>query len=367
MEENLYISDAALKEYENQDVFGTMDEFIEAMPPATRSVHILPEDIGSQIESYQPIASDEGLFGPLTHTFTHDTEAPLEIDDKSMWRVDDAKNLLKEQGMRDETQIIMGPYNNDPYEWDHGTYKNDGVSYPSAPGDFENDYAKNNFYRKFSDVDRTLLAVYRTYSNPVILTHRGFKTAALWKDIVTNLNQSVIKSSKDCEVHLKRSDLKNSRWTFTVKSSKSDDTHTVHLKVSPKKGSVRVQSLDLKLGCSCDFWKWQGPDHHAQKQGYLDRVPRSDGSTPDVRDPKGHNRVCKHVYAASELFLKYSMPKTSRTASLFTRSELQIPNTSANRRLKSIGLKLTGLSLDDFVDREAYSIGSELIDISNNI
>ena len=108
MEENLYISDAALKEYENQDVFGTMDEFIEAMPPATRSVHILPEDIGSQIESYQPIASDEGLFGPLTHTFTHDTEAPLEIDDKSMWRVDDAKNLLKEQGMRDETQIIMG-------------------------------------------------------------------------------------------------------------------------------------------------------------------------------------------------------------------------------------------------------------------
>ena len=72
--------------------------------------------------------------------------------------------------------------------------------------------------------------------------------------------------------------------------------------------------VDLKIGCSCDFWKWQGPDHWASRDGYLDRKPRSNGAAPTVRDPQGKNRVCKHVYAASKFFLKYRMPPPTRAA-----------------------------------------------------
>ena len=57
------------------------------------------------------------------------------------------------------------------------------------------------------------------------------------------------------------------------------------------------RELDIHLRCSCNYWQYQGPEYHAQKNGYLFGKPRGTASKPDSKDPKGSHKVCKHAYA----------------------------------------------------------------------
>ena len=65
-----------------------------------------------------------------------------------------------------------------------------------------------------------------------------------------------------------------------------------------KKMGLKVSKLDVAVTCSCPFWKWGGPDYNAKQNGFLFQSPRSDQSTPDIRDPERDNWVCKHAAAA---------------------------------------------------------------------
>lgn len=313
--DGVYISEAAWKEFQSQDVFSTVEEFVEAMPPATAGVHTLPAEVAAKVDGFRPLAGAEVYFtSPTSQTFTHPGKEDPHADNESIWNVDHANDLAKDQGMRDETEIGQHSYQ-DPYD-------SSAVSKPEGPGEFDTDYAIHNYYRKFDscELDSMALAILR--SDPIILPlmeHRhGSRVAMRWEDIVRGLDPTIIKSSKGTKVRLKRADPKRGRWTFTA-TSKSGNQHTVHIKAVPKKGSnaLRMPILDLKIGCSCEFWKWQGPDYHAQKHGYLDRKPRSNGAAPTQKDPRGSNRVCKHVYAASRLFLAYRLESKRRRASVF--------------------------------------------------
>lgn len=237
--DDLYMSEVAWKEYQSQDVFDTIETYIEAMPPGIRAVHLLSGDIADKIGGYIPI--------------------------------DNIKPKITAS----------------------------------------------------------------------LCIHPDQKISMVWKDITHNLNRDIIKSSKECHVKLKKADPKIGRWTFSVTSG-SGKTHTVHIKASIPKDTTAssVQKMDLQIGCTCDFWKWYGPDYHAKKHGYIDRKPRSDGSTPTERDPEGINRVCKHVYAASNYFLKYKIQKISS-------------------RLKDISRQLQSDGCD--------CLSEELIDISRHI
>ena len=67
--------------------------------------------------------------------------------------------------------------------------------------------------------------------------------------------------------------------------------------------TVRVEETgeDLRLSCTCDFWKYQGPEYHAVQGGYLLGEPQGSATEPLVRDPQGRNRLCKHVVAVLDL------------------------------------------------------------------
>ena len=61
---------------------------------------------------------------------------------------------------------------------------------------------------------------------------------------------------------------------------------------------------DVKVSCTCGYWKWFGPDWNAIQNNYkLRRM--SDGSPPDIRDPQRENYICKHVYAAGKVLNDY--------------------------------------------------------------
>jgi len=317
-EQAFFLSDAAFQEFQRQDVFGSLEEFVEAMPPATRGVHLIPVEL---VQPAPTTASAEDLFGWLTfvHT-TPDREDPT-IEDESIFRVDDANDLLKDQeggykmspmspdqhqDMRDEglqdISLIELPYDRETFP----VYEQTG----HRPGDFD-DYARNNFYRDFHEEEMSRNAV----RIPVDVFIVEGRVAKVWSEIVDRLNPSVISKAGDCKVKLVRSQPKHARWAFHVSDPDgSGKTHTVYLKAERRGSAVDLNKVDLRVACSCEFWKWQGPDYHAASEGYLDRQKRSDGSAPTIRDPDNVNRVCKHVYAASSLFMKYKLERRKKSS-----------------------------------------------------
>jgi len=64
---------------------------------------------------------------------------------------------------------------------------------------------------------------------------------------------------------------------------------------------INKSNKDILLSCTCNFWKWNGPDFNAANQGYSERA-FSNLSEPVVRDPHNQFLVCKHAYAALDQF-----------------------------------------------------------------
>jgi hypothetical protein len=83
------------------------------------------------------------------------------------------------------------------------------------------------------------------------------------------------------------SHLKN-RWVYKVKN------YLVRLRIP------RIKS-DILVSCTCDFWKWNGPDYHAVINDYSERS-FSDMSEPVERDPQSKFNICKHVCAVLKQF-----------------------------------------------------------------
>lgn len=55
-------------------------------------------------------------------------------------------------------------------------------------------------------------------------------------------------------------------------------------------------NLEFTATCNCPAWVYWGSDYHAKNKKYLLGRPKSNGAAPRVRDPRGENLVCKHVY-----------------------------------------------------------------------
>jgi len=58
-----------------------------------------------------------------------------------------------------------------------------------------------------------------------------------------------------------------------------------------------IESPDLYLSCTCNYWKYQGSEYHAIQNNYLYGRTKGTASKPDKKDPQGTHKVCKHVYA----------------------------------------------------------------------
>jgi len=54
---------------------------------------------------------------------------------------------------------------------------------------------------------------------------------------------------------------------------------------------------DIRISCTCDYWKYQGPEYHAKQGDYLYGSPRGTAEKPEKRDPDNTHKICKHAYA----------------------------------------------------------------------
>ena len=125
-------------------------------------------------------------------------------------------------------------------------------------------------------------------------------------DLLNGVAPDIKERARQCRVELKRSMPKSNKYIFTVHSQGGSGPHVVTVKAAA--GDRRVKTLDkadLKLACSCDYWIFYGPEYHARRGGYLDGKAKGTATPPRIRDPKGHNLLCKHVLATFDVLKNY--------------------------------------------------------------
>lgn len=138
------------------------------------------------------------------------------------------------------------------------------------------------------------------------------RTAARMDDILSGLNPKVVeKANQTCSTSMKRADIKNLRWIFSVDCG--NGPKVVRMKAVRKGNVVKLDRMDLVLSCSCPAWRWLGSEHHSKREDYLDGKPRGTASVPRIKDPTGINRVCKHVAAALSLAKGWALPAAKKT------------------------------------------------------
>lgn len=123
------------------------------------------------------------------------------------------------------------------------------------------------------------------------------KTAVQIASIEQRCGKTLHNRAKEINFKKFRVDQKNNMWLFNVTGS-SGGSYRVRVKINPKTAVLRdVSKMDVQVSCSCDFWRWQGPEYWARKEGYLYGRPRGAATQPAVRDPNHWNGACKHVLA----------------------------------------------------------------------
>lgn len=131
--------------------------------------------------------------------------------------------------------------------------------------------------------------------------------AAKPEEILAGLNPKFQERATSCSVQLKRADIGNLRWLFSVNCG--NGPKVVKLKAFRAKNVVKLGKMDVDLSCSCPAWQWLGPEHHAKREDYIDGKPRGTATVPVIRDPQGVNRVCKHVAAVLSSVKSWEVPK----------------------------------------------------------
>lgn len=239
-------------------------------------------------------------------------ESPREQkkDDESIHRVDDADDLLKDQGRADEI--------------DHSDAS------PSYNGLGPSDTSKTKYpYRdKVPNQHNAAMAetvvqlwILRTAHEALVSLESPIRIAAKLSEVEQGLNPKVIDRSKSCTVSLKRADPANLRWLFSVNCG--NGAKVVKLKATRKGRIVALSKMDVHFSCSCPAWQWLGSEYHAKKDQYIDGKPRGTAATPNIKDPERINRVCKHVAAVLGQVRKWEVPikkaPSKKTAELIRR------------------------------------------------
>lgn len=236
---------------------------------------------------------------PGTATFSKPSEeGPREQrkDDESMYRVDNADDLLKDQSRSDEI--------------DHSRAQ---PAY-RRPGPHSETNKTKYPYRDGVPNSHNAAIILRVAHNYLVETGPALrvdleapvKVAARMADIETGLNPKVVTRAGACTATLKRADATNLRWLFSVDCG--NGAKSVRLKASRVGRVTALSKMDVKFTCSCHAWRWLGSEHHSKREKYLDGKPRGTATPPVIKDPLGVNRVCKHVAAVIGNVRKWTIP-----------------------------------------------------------
>lgn len=279
------------------------------------------------LEGRQGVTASWGLFplsesklpgtDPAPKGVTLDTELPGQstfakppgesprdpkIEDTSMYRRDNADDLLKNQTLPDSRD----------HQYARPTYRRPGphvdddsiTKYPNR------DEIPNRHNAALVENVVQLWLLRTAHEVPVSLEGRN-KVAVRLSEIARGLNPKVTQRARSCTATLKRADVRNLRWIFSVDCG--NGSKMVRLKASRKRGVVALAKMDVSMSCSCKAWRWLGSEHHAQREKYLDGKPVGTASDPIIKDPDKVNRVCKHVASVIDQVRKWTVPSTKKT------------------------------------------------------
>lgn len=233
---------------------------------------------------------DSGIPGSSTHNKPSSDEA-RDFDygeNESIYRTDNADDLLTNR-----ERIDTREENADKH--DSVSYTGEGKSDPNGPKTrypYRDDHRNTMFASS-----EYVLAAWEADLSPTRKVLAGVRTkiAINRESIIEGLNPKFVTRAKKCAVALKRADIKNLRWILSVNCG--NGPKVVKIKANRVKNITKLSKMDLDLSCSCPAWRWLGPEHHSQREEYLDGKPRGTASVPVIKDPTGVNRVCKHVAA----------------------------------------------------------------------
>jgi len=136
-----------------------------------------------------------------------------------------------------------------------------------------------------------------------------YLTAAKIAEIEGKTLPDLISKGRSLQPRLVRVDAPNRIWWFDVKGSEPTP-YRVKVKVLVPSAAIRkIDKADVQLSCTCQFWRWQGPEHWAKQNGYLYGKPVGTASKPSEKDPNGRHWMCKHVAAVLVLVKTYDVPQ----------------------------------------------------------
>jgi len=145
---------------------------------------------------------------------------------------------------------------------------------------------------------KVIVGGHETGPGRVYLSIRPYNSrqAALISEVMANCGPEIVKRSKGISFRRTRIIPAKQIVTYEVTGS-TGDKYKVYLK-GVKKGNVKaIAKMPIKVSCTCNFFRWSGPEHWAKSNDFLYGRPVGTASKPVVRDPKGKHWVCKHVYA----------------------------------------------------------------------
>jgi hypothetical protein len=227
---------------------------------------------------------------PGTKTFTKPLDDTVEHPkkDESIWHVENPRDMAK-----DRSQVDV----NDNF-WDEST--------PSSYGLGDHSLSPKTKYPYRDDKARTAEFVaglwqLRTAPERLLIAGLRIRVASPVETLLSGLNPRTQQRARSCKATLKRADIPNLRWIFSVDCG--NGAKVVKFKAARKGNVKKFHKMDFHIACSCPAWRWQGPEFHSTTKDFQDpRTPlQGTASPPDIRDPNRTNMVCKHV--ASVLFL----------------------------------------------------------------
>jgi hypothetical protein len=130
------------------------------------------------------------------------------------------------------------------------------------------------------------------------------KTAATIAEITSHTAPDVGARAKGVKLRLFRANPEKGMWTFKATGS-GGGVYLVRLKAIPKGSTKDINKTHVLVSCSCDFFRWQGPEHWAKHNQFLYGKPRGTATKPDIMDPTGKHWACKHILAALQMARQY--------------------------------------------------------------
>lgn len=244
------------------------------------------------------IPLDPGIPGSSTYAKPEGDIRKEKSDDEPIKRVDEADDLAKDRG-RIDTKEDWSVEHDSIGGWGKGEWDNTiKTRYPYRDKIPHQHYASAEFVAE-------MFQLHFAHEAQVDLGGQ-IRHAATLDEVLAGISQKVEQSSQSCTAALRRADIRNLRWIFSVDCGHG--AKAVKLKAKRTGKVVKLTLMNVLFSCSCPAWQWLGPEHHAKGEGYLDGRPRGTATTPFVKDPEMQNKVCKHVLAVVNLVRGWEIP-----------------------------------------------------------